>query len=57
MEVQYFDFKSNVGAGTSTFMSISDGLALAFFCRNMEETRPVREVLDGKVFIWLAFQI
>ena len=40
-----------VGAGTTTLMSISDGLDRTLFCRKMERTRSVREEMDGRVFI------
>ena len=39
----------NVGAGINTLMSVSDGLGLCIFCRNMEKARPMREEMDGKV--------
>ena len=39
------------GAGKSTLMSISDGLGSYFFHRKMARTWPMREELDGKVFI------
>ena len=31
-------------------MSISDGLGPSIFCRKMEEARPMREEMDGRVF-------
>ena len=40
-----------VGAGISTLMSTSDGLAPYLFCRKMEKTRSVREDMNGKVYI------
>ena len=40
-----------VGAGTSTSMSISDGLDPYIFRRIMEKTRSVKEKMDGMVFI------
>ena len=40
-----------VGAGITTFMSISDGSDPYLFCRKMERTWSVREEMDGKVFI------
>ena len=30
-------------------MSVSDGLGPSIFCRKMEEARPMREEMDGKV--------
>ena len=39
----------NVGAGIDTLMSISDGLGPSIFCRKMENARPMREEVDGKV--------
>ena len=40
-----------IGARISTLMSIPDGLGPYFFRRKMEKTRPMREEMDGKVFI------
>ena len=40
-----------MGAGITTLMSISDGLDLYFFRRQMEKTRSVEEKMDGEVFI------
>ena len=40
-----------VSAGISTLMHNSDGLGPYIFCRKMEKTRPLREAVDGKVFI------
>ena len=37
-----------VGAGIATFVSISDGSDLYFFCRKIEKTRSVKEEVDGK---------
>ena len=37
-------------------MSISDGLGLSIFCRKMEWTRPVREVMGEKVLIFCQSQ-
>ena len=39
-----------VGAGVSTLMSISDGLASYIFRRKLEKTQPIRERMEGKVF-------
>ena len=39
----------NVGAGRNTLMSISDGLGPSIFCRKMENARPMKEEMDGKV--------
>ena len=39
----------SVGAGINTLMSISDGLGPSIFCRKMEEARPMREEMDGRV--------
>ena len=39
----------NVGAGINILMSISDGLGLSIFCRNVEKARPMREEMDEKV--------
>ena len=49
--MEYFCITVNkgVGAGINNLMSISDGLGLSIFCRNMEKTRPMREEMDGKV--------
>ena len=49
--MEYFCINVNkgVGAGINTLMSISDGLGSSIFCRKMEETRPMREEMDGKV--------
>ena len=40
-----------VGAGTSTLMSVSDGLDRYIFRRKMENTRSLKWEMDGKVFI------
>ena len=40
-----------VGAGISTLTTVSGGLSLEIFRRNMEKTRPMREKNDGKEFI------
>ena len=40
-----------VGAGISTWMSISDGLGSYFFHRKMAKTQPTKEEMNGKVFI------
>ena len=40
-----------VGARVSTLMSSSDWLRPYIFRRKMEKTRPMREEMDGKVFI------
>ena len=32
-------------------MSVSDGLGRYIFCRKMEKMRPMREEMDGKMFI------
>ena len=37
-----------VGAGTTTLMSISDGLDPYLLRRKLEKTRPVKEEIDGK---------
>ena len=39
----------SVGAGINTLMSISDGLGPSISCRKMEEARPMREEMDGRV--------
>ena len=39
----------SVGAGINALMSISDGLGPSIFCRKMENARPMREEMDGKV--------
>ena len=49
IEHTFLDCKQNVGAGINTLMSIFDGLGPCIFCRNMEEARPMREQMDGKV--------
>ena len=41
--------KQYVGARMNTLMSISDGLDLPIFCREMEKARPMRKEMDGKV--------
>ena len=41
-----------VRAGISTLMSVFDGLHPCIFHRNMENTRCMREEMDGKVFIF-----
>ena len=48
---EYFCVTVNkgVGAGTNTLMSISDGLGPSIFCRKMENVRPMREEMVGKV--------
>ena len=40
-----------VGAGKSTFRSISDGLSPYMFRRKMEKTRPMGKEMDGELFI------
>ena len=35
-------------------MSISDGLGPSIFCRKMEEARPMREEMDGRVCLFPA---
>ena len=45
----FLDCKQNVSAGINTWMSISDGLKLSIFCRNMEKARPMRKEKIGKV--------
>ena len=40
-----------VGAVIRTLRSVSNGLGPYLFHRKMEKTRPMREKLDGKVFI------
>ena len=40
-----------VGAGITTLMSISNGSDPYFFRRKMEKTRPVKDEMDGRVFI------
>ena len=40
-----------VGAEIRTLMSISDGLGSYFFHRKMGKTYPMREEMDGKVFV------
>ena len=40
-----------VGAGITILMSISDGLDPYFFRRKMEKTPPMKEKMDGEVFI------
>ena len=40
-----------VGAETSILMSNSDGLGPYHLCREMQETRPMSQERDGKVFI------
>ena len=45
----YFVCKQYVGAGINTLMSNFDGLGPSIFCRKMERTRPMREVVDVKV--------
>ena len=40
-----------VGAGITTLMSISDGSDPYFFPQKMENTRSVKEEMDGEVFI------
>ena len=37
--------------GISTLMYTSDGSSRYFLSRKMENTRPMREEMDGKVFI------
>ena len=39
-----------VGAGITTLMSIFDGLDPYFFCRKMENTRSMKQEMDGEVF-------
>ena len=39
-----------VGAGVTTLMSTSDGLDPYFFRRKMENTRSMKEEIDGVVF-------
>ena len=40
-----------VGAGMNTLISISNGLDPNTFRREMENTRFIKEEMDGKVFI------
>ena len=40
-----------VGAGFNISMFFSDGLGPNTFRQKMERTRPMREEMDGKVFI------
>ena len=47
----YILVKWDVGARTSTLMSFSDGLGPSNYHRKMEGTRPMREQLDGKLFL------
>ena len=49
--MEYFcrPVNKSVGAGINTLMSISDGLGPSIFCRKMENARPMREEMDGKV--------
>ena len=49
--MEYFcrTVNKSVGAGIKTLMSISDGLGSSIFCRKMENARPMREEMDGKV--------
>ena len=51
MKVFYSNCKKNVGAGISTLICIFNGLGPSIFRRRMERTRPMREKIDGKVFI------
>ena len=46
-----FQTKQYVGAGVGTLISISDGLGPSIFCRKMEKARPIKEDMDGEVFI------
>ena len=48
---QYSDCEGNVGAGISTSLSVSDGLGPSIFRRKTERTRPMREEMDGRVYI------
>ena len=41
----------DVGARISTLISVSDGLGPSIFCRKIERMRPMREAVDGKVFV------
>ena len=43
--------KRDVGAGTRILMIISDGLDPSIFLQKMKRTRPMREEMDGNVFI------
>ena len=49
MDYTSLDYKQYVGAGINTLMSISDGLPPSIFRRKMENARPMRESMDGKV--------
>ena len=51
MEVWSPDCKGNIGAGISTLMFIFDGMGQSIFCRKMDRMGPMREEMDGKVFI------
>ena len=51
MDHTFLDCKQYVGAGINTLMSISDGFGPFVFCRKMEKARPMREGMDGKLFI------
>ena len=48
-EYTFLECKQNVGAGINTLMSISEGLGPSIFCRKMENGRPMREEMNGKV--------
>ena len=39
----------SVGAGINTLMSISDGLGPSIFCRKMENARPMKDGMGGRV--------
>ena len=41
------------GAGKSTVMSTTDGLGPYIFCQKKEKSRPMKEEMDGKIFMFL----
>ena len=45
------NMKRNFRAGISTLMSFSDEIGPSIFRRKIEKTRPMREKMDGEVFI------
>ena len=45
----FFVCEQFVGAGINTLIFVSDRLGPSILCRKMEKTRPMREMMDGKV--------
>ena len=54
MEYSCRTVNKSVSAGINTSMSISGGFGPSIFCRKMENARPMREEMDGRVVLFPA---